>query len=111
MLAGVASGDVAWRARGNVVGQRTIDAPGALEEADDLERDGAEQGKLAVIRCRAIGHGANRSHDVLGVSRLEELNRVERVMHLGEVALVQLGGGWRCLLARTAQHARGVTSR
>ena len=45
---------------------------------------------------------------MLGIARLEELDRVERLMHLGEVALELVCGRRRGLLPRTGQLARRV---
>src|SRR5688500_11108473 len=96
------------RAGRDVVRERALDAPRALEEPDDLERGRAQQRQLARIRGGTEGEPADGAHDVLGIARLEELDRVERLMGLGEEALEVFGrGGWR-LLARAGEGARGV---
>ncbi len=51
----------------------------ALDEVHHLDRHRAQQRELAGVRRRAERERPQRAHDVLGIARLEELDRGERV--------------------------------
>src|SRR5690349_13391961 len=94
----VARDEVAWGARRDIGRSRALHAPRPLEKAHDLERDGSQEGDLSCVGSGAEGQRADRAHDVLGIPRLEELDRIERLVHLGEVALELLGRRGGCFL-------------
>src|SRR5918992_1378133 len=78
----------------------------ALERAGDFDGHRTEQLDLARVGLRAKGEGANSSKNELFVSRLEEFDRNERSLGIGEEPLELLARRrWR-VLARCTPRAR-----
>src|SRR5512146_204671 len=83
-------------------------ATSTLQVAEHLDRHSAHERDLARVGRGPEGERPQRPHDVLGVARLEELDRGERVCGAFKVLLELLDGRRRRVLARWRERASGI---
>ena len=88
----------------NAAAAASVKSAGAARssDADHLDRHGTQQLDLSRIRRGAEGERPKRAQHELLVPRLEELDRDQRALHVGEEALELLAGGRRGILPRGA---------
>src|SRR5579862_6846663 len=77
-----------------------------LQSAQYFDRGRTEKNDLAPVWSSAVGQGTYGAHDMLGIPRLEKVDRVERALRVSEKELKLLGRGRRRVVLRWLDRAR-----